>query len=235
MKKQLTSLLIIILIMSILTACTGAETPTQDPNALMTSVVGTMVGAFFATQTAMYSPPAPLPTATIMVLPSSTIIYPTATLPPTLTPTYLYFSPTPGIGTITPTGTLSTATVDGGALAVGCNNLAFIRDVTIPAGTVIEKGQDFKKTWKVQNTGTCDWMYQYSLIPVGGDSLGGDITKIQKVVSVWDWSELSLQLEAPKKPGTYVSYWRLSNGQSEFGATLTVSVVVADVAPTAVP
>jgi hypothetical protein len=171
----------------------------------------------------------------MMVLPSSTIIYPTATLPATLTPTYLYFSPTSGPVSITPTGTLTPATADGSALAVGCNNLALIRDVTIPAGTVIEKGKDFKKTWKVQNTGTCDWMYQYSLIPIGGDSLGGDITKIQKVVSVWDWSELSIELEAPKTPGTYVGYWRLSNGQSEFGATLTVSVVVADVAPTAVP
>jgi hypothetical protein len=84
------------------------------------------------------------------------------------------------LGTFTPTGTLPTATVNSDALAVGCNNLAFIRDVSIPAGTVIGKGQEFTKTWKVQNTGTCDWMYQYTLVLVGGEAYGGASTKIQK-------------------------------------------------------
>lgn len=78
-------------------------------------------------------------------------------------------------------------------------------------------------------------MYQYSLVQTGGDDLGGATTKIQKVVPVWSWSELSVELDAPKKPGKYTSYWRLSNGQSLFGATLTVSIVVKDVAPTVVP
>jgi hypothetical protein len=130
---------------------------------------------------------------------------------------------------------LPTATVNSDALAVGCNNLAFIRDVSIPAGTVIGKGQEFTKTWKVQNTGTCDWMYQYTLVLVGGDAYGGASTKIQKRVPVWSWSEITIELQAPKKPGTYTSYWRLSNGQSLFGATLTVSFVVRDATPTAVP
>jgi hypothetical protein len=120
-------------------------------------------------------------------------------------------------------------------LAVGCNNLAFIRDVNVPAGTVFEKNREFTKTWKVQNTGTCDWMFQYSLVLVGGDAFGGVTTKIQKRVPVSSWSELTVDLKAPKKPGTYTSYWRLSNGQSLFGATLTVSFVVQDATPTAVP
>jgi hypothetical protein len=154
-------------------------------------------------------------------------------LGPTLTPTYIYYSATPG--TITPTGTLPTPTVNSSALAVGCNNLAFIRDVNIPAGTVFEKGQDFKKTWKVQNTGTCDWTRQYFLVPAGGDTLGGEAMKITKVVTVWDWSEVSVELQAPKTPGKYTSYWRVSNGQSAFGATLSVTIVVKEVAPTSVP
>lgn len=234
MKKYLSSILIMILIASILTACTGEATSTESPEAMMTSVVGTMVGAFFASQTAMYTPPAPAstPLPTIVALPSSTIIYSTPTLGPTPTPTYIYFSATPG--TITPTGTLATATVNAASLAVGCNNLAFIRDVNVPSGTVVKPEQEFKKTWKVQNTGTCDWMYQYSLVSAGGDILGGEATKIQKLVSVWSWSELSMSFVAPKKPGTYTSYWRLSNGQSAFGATLTVSIVVP-APPTATP
>ena len=218
MKKYLTTILIVILIAVILTACTGEEPPTEGADVLMTSVVGTMVASFQDTQTAMYTPPVPTSTATYKPTPSPTVKYPTATLGPTLTPTYIYYSATPG--TITPTGTLPTPTVNSASLAVGCNNLAFIRDVSVPAGTIMEKGREFTKTWKVQNTGTCDWMYQYTLVPVGGDTFGGVNTKIQKRVSVWDWSEITVDLVAPKKPGTYTSYWRLSNGQSLFGATL---------------
>jgi len=229
MKKYLTSILVAILLVSILTACVGEEVPTEDPDAFMTSVVGTMVSSFFSTQTAMYTPPAPTATAaiaTIAPLPTATVVYPTATFALILTPTFIFYSATPA--TITPTGTLATMTVDASSLAVGCDNLAFIRDVNIPSGTVIEREQDFTKTWKVQNTGTCDWMYQYSLVPSGGDDLGGGATKIQKTVTVWDWSELSVSLQAPKKPGTYTSYWRLSNGQTAFGATLAISIVVSD-------
>jgi hypothetical protein len=192
-----------------------------------------LVASFQDTQTAMYTPPVPTSTATYTPTPSPMVKFPTATLGPTLTPTFIYYSATPG--TITPTGTLPTPTVNSAALAVGCNNLAFIRDVSVPTGTIMEKGREFTKTWKVQNTGTCDWMYQYTLVPVGGDTLGGVNTKIQKRVSVWDWSEITVDLVAPKKPGTYTGYWRLSNGQNLFGATLTISFVVKDVLPTAVP
>jgi hypothetical protein len=223
MKKYLGRIIIVILTPLFLAAC-GETAPTQDINAMMTSAVSSMVASFFETQTALVPIPTPTPLPSMTPRPSPTIIYPTITFGPTFTPTYIYYSATPG--TITPTGTLLTPTVNPSALAVGCNNLAFIRDVTVPAGTVIEKNQSFRKTWKVQNTGTCDWKYQYSLVLVGGDAFGSGPTKIQKSVPVWSWSELSVDLEAPKKPGTYTSSWRLSNGQSLFGATLTVSFVV---------
>jgi hypothetical protein len=124
---------------------------------------------------------------------------------------------------------LATATVNPSLLAVGCNNLAFIRDVTIPAGTVIKKNQDFTKTWKVQNTGTCNWMYQYGLVLLSGDRYGGKDTKIQRLVTVNDWSEVSVNMTAPNKPGKYTNYWRMTdlNGVM-FGATLSVSFVVAE-------
>jgi hypothetical protein len=234
MKKYLTSISIVLLITFVLTACAGAATPTENTDVFMTSAVGTMVASFFGTQTAMYTPPVPTstPTATIAPLPSPTIIYPTATLGPTITSTYIYFSATPG--TITPTGTLPTPTVNSSALAVGCNNLALVRDVNIPSGTAFEKNQVFTKTWKVENTGTCEWAPYYTLVYAGGDILEGETTRTQKSVSVGSWSELSLNFEAPKKAGTYVGYWRLSDGQNMFGATLTVSIVVKDTA-TAIP
>jgi hypothetical protein len=233
MKKYLTNTLI--LIAFILAACTGEETPTESPDVLMTSAVGSMVASFFGTQTAMYTPPPPTSISTNTPLSKPATLYPTATFGPTFTPTYIYYSPTPtaATGTVTPTGTLPTPTVNSASLAVGCNNLAFIRDVNIPAGTVFEKSQVFTKTWKVQNTGTCNWAGQYILVSAGGDTLGGEPVKTGKAVPVWSWSELSIELQAPKTPGKYTSYWRLSDGKSMFGATLAVSILVQDVIPTA--
>lgn len=230
MKKNIT--LIIILFAVILTACEGTEVPEENADVLMTSAVGSMVASFFGTQTAMFTPPASASafTATIQPLASSTVIYPTTTLVPLSTATFIYYSATPTAGTITPTGTQPTPTVNSAALAVGCNNLAFIRDVNIPAGTVIEKNQVFTKTWKVQNIGTCNWLSQYTLVSAGGDTLGGENLITQKPVLIGNWSELSVELQAPNAAGTYTGYWRLSNNQSMFGATLAVSIVVKDAA-----
>jgi hypothetical protein len=231
MKKYLFSTLI--LIVFILVACTGTETPTQSADVLMTSAVGSMVASFFGTQTAMYTPPSPTFIPTNTPLPTPVLKYPTPTFGPTFTPTRVYFSATPG--TITPTGTLPTPTVNSASLAVGCNNLAFIRDVNIPADTVFEKNQVFTKTWKVQNTGTCNWTLLYTLVSAGGDTLGGEATRISTPVRIGNWSEVSVELQAPNKPGKYTGYWRLSSGQGKFGASLAVSIVVQDVVPTAVP
>jgi hypothetical protein len=38
-----------------------------------------------------------------------------------------------------------------------CDQAQFIKDVTIPDGTVIAPGTSFKKTWRLKNIGTCTW------------------------------------------------------------------------------
>ncbi len=237
MQKQISKLLVVILVILITVSCGGAA-PTEDPSIVMTSAVSTMVAQFFQTQTAMVTPvtDTPTPTQTYTAFPTLT---PFSLTIPLASATYIFYTATRGSltpGSPTPTGTLATATINAGLLAVGCNNLYFIRDVSIPAGTVMQKNQDFTKTWKVQNNGTCDWLYQYSIVLLSGDSYGGDSTKIQKLVKVNNWTELSVSMTAPNKPGTYKSYWRLSNGQSMFGATLAVSFVVSEPpAPTSAP
>ncbi len=233
MKKYSTSIFIVLVIALLLTACVGEEAPAENPDVLMTSAVGTMVASFFATQTAMYTPPAPTSMPTLMPLASPTLALSTVTLGPTPTPTFLYYSPTPGTRTVTPTGTLTTATVNPASLAFGCNNLAFVRDVTVPAGTVMEPGQFFTKTWKVENTGTCEWAFNYILAFAGGNKLDGETSRIQKKVAAGSWSEVSVAMGAPEEPGTYTSSWRFSDGKNLFGATLSVTIVVKK--PTATP
>ncbi|GAA3566547.1 hypothetical protein GCM10022419_054010 [Nonomuraea rosea] len=38
---------------------------------------------------------------------------------------------------------------------------AFERDVTYPDGSVVKKGSDFDKTWRIRNTGTVPWQDRY--------------------------------------------------------------------------
>ncbi len=227
MQKNITKLLAATLIIIMLTSCEYA-TPTPEVDTEMTAAIDTMVASVFDTQTALVTPATITSTPSYTPFPTVTPFYTPVSL---ASPTFVYFTPTLGSltpGSPTPTGTLATATINPNLLGVGCNNLFFIRDVNIPAGTVLRKNQDFTKTWKVQNTGTCDWLYQYSLVLLSGEAFGDQSTKIQKLVKVNDWTELSVNMTAPNKAGTYTSYWRLSNGQGMFGATLVLSFIVAD-------
>lgn len=217
----------------LLSACgnAGAATP-QDPNVIYTSVVDTMVASYFTTQTALVPPTSSIPT-----LPMVTYVVSTPVASPTLiyTATRPYYTAT--IGTAfspTPTGTLATPTINPSSLAFGCNNLEFIRDVNFPPGSVLLPGQNFTKTWKVQNTGTCPWMYQYRLTLVGGDQFGAALVKLGSMIPVNQWTEVSINMDAPNKEGNYANYWRMADSNNNaFGATLVVSFKVEK--PTPVP
>lgn len=224
--KQITILIFLALVLA---ACGSAE-PAQDVDMILTQSVGTMVASFFGTQTAMYTPPSPTSTITQTPFPTPTQ-FSTPASPPTPTPAYIvYFSLTPGtVSPLTPVGdgTFITATINPSGLGVGCNNSAFVRDVTVPDGTVFQSGEDFVKTWKVENNGSCKWLPQYSLVLLSGTDMDAGTTKIQKMVDVGSWSELSVNITAPNKEGSYTSYWRLADANGvPFGATLAVVIEV---------
>jgi hypothetical protein len=112
-------------------------------------------------------------------------------------------------------------------LASGCNNLRLIRDVTIPPGTVLKPRELFQKTWQVENNGTCDWVFLHHLTFVGGDQMAGEDTRLRKVIPPGKWTQISVDLEAPNREGTYTGYWRFADPDGNvFGTTLTVSIVV---------
>jgi hypothetical protein len=203
----------------------------------------TLAASLFQTQTALAptitntAPPTvtPLTTNTPLALPSP--------LPTATQQILFYASPVP-------TGTFYTATPSSSSLAVGCSNMALIRDVTIPSGTVMTPGQTFTKTWQIANTGTCSWVYSYSLVFGSGEKLSGNgyrlSSRINVPVPVGEWRQVSVEMQAPQQNGTYTGYWRLANGDGKvFGATLGVSIVVkknadptstsTSAAPTATP
>lgn len=230
-KKQLNFLLAFTFLLS---ACSGNAEATADPNVILTSSIGTMVASFFETQTAMVTPATFTPTATETKFPTPTEFVAQSPLN-SLTPTILFYTATAGSPTVT--GTLPTATVNSSALGNGCYNLSFVRDVNYPNGTVVKPGQNFTKTWKVENNGTCDWLYVYRFVFVSGDNFDPAWGNLGKVVKPGTWAELSINFDAPNKPGTYSAYWRFSDGGAKvFGATLGVTIKVeADPTVTNVP
>jgi hypothetical protein len=149
----------------------------------------------------------------------------------TLTP-----SPT-GTGTVTPTleatntqGAVVLPTSSGGggsSGAVGCNNSAYVSDVTVPDNQQIAPGTSFTKTWRVQNTGTCAWNANYKLTFISGDAMGGATTAINQTVNAGASADVSVTLTAPSTAKTYIGYWKLStDGGQAFGTSIYVQIVV---------
>ncbi len=115
-----------------------------------------------------------------------------------------------------------------------CNNLEFIGDASVPDGSILAPGQKFTKTWRVENTGSCPWTPVYSLIFFSGDRMGGVRTQIGQTVNPNGRAEISVNLTAPTRTGTYVGFWRLADQYGHvFGQTLDFEIVVE--APTASP
>ena len=218
-------ILVLLMITGILlSSCAPQEPgqPTPDMNAILTAGVGTFAASIFQTQTAMVPPATLTPTVT----PTATIT-PLSLLSPTASATqFILVAPQVTLVVATPTG--PTLTPNPNTLGSGCNNLAFISDVSVPAGTVFQPEEQFTKSWKVQNTGTCDWVYRYHLVHISGDDVGGrDPVSLGRVIEPAKWTTLTITLRAPRAPGTYTSTWRLADQSGTvFGSTLGVSIVV---------
>lgn len=189
------------LILVLLTSCSGGSvgpTPTPvDINALQTAAVQTVVAN--VTQTALAQPQ-----------PTATELLPTETSAP--------------VATDAPTAAASPT-------ASTCDNSAFINDASVPDGTTMTAGQDFIKTWKVKNTGTCTWTTGYSLVfgysNPPRETMGGVTTQLTAEVAPGSDAEISINLKAPLKPGTYSGYWKLANNNGyPFGEYFTVVIIV---------
>jgi hypothetical protein len=117
-----------------------------------------------------------------------------------------------------------------------CDNSAFLSDVTIPDGTVLAPGQTFTKTWKMQNSGACAWTKDYTIARLSGSSMDGEPTNLKALVDIWKKADISVDLVAPTKNGTYTGYWKLKNASGAwFGTSVYVKIVVSGDAKTTTP
>ncbi len=202
-----------IVLILVLSACGSPEAavPTLDMNAAFTMVAGTIAAGY--TQTALVMPTAtntPEPTVTPLASPTSPPLdIATATLPvPTITPTVSFLSMYTDPST-----------------ANGCYNAALVQDVTVLPGSDYDPGDKFTKTWRLMNTGTCDWTADFKIKYVGGKLFNSDTEKIRQRVPVGSTADISLGMVAPDGSGTVVSNWQMETNEGKlFGPILTISI-----------
>jgi hypothetical protein len=129
----------------------------------------------------------------------------------TTTPTVVVTG-TPSTATATSTPPTATATVPASA----CDKAAFVRDVTVPDGTIMNPGQTFTKTWELRNIGTCPWTKSYQLVFFSGEQMGAATTyAFSEDVPVGKAVRFSVPMTAPSAAGSYRGYWMFKNAKGD--------------------
>lgn len=173
--------------------------PTPDVMAIRTSAANTVVAEFTLTAAAFTPTPlAPTPAA------------------PTETPTLAFATDPTQIALGTP--------------GVLCDDVSFDNatvDVTIIDGTAMTPGQDFVKTWKIKNSGSCAWGDGYSLVFSYGEKMNGQPAPLGTLVQVGQEVEISVNFKAPNAIGEYTSAWQMANPKGvTFGKAIFVKIIV---------
>jgi hypothetical protein len=93
-----------------------------------------------------------------------------------------------------------------------CDAAYFIKDVTIPDGTVIKRGTNFTKIWRVENIGSCTWNPTYSVVFISGDGFGAStIVPFSEYVYPGSYIDLPVNMTAPDTDGHYQGFWEMRN------------------------
>jgi len=204
---KLKPIITIIFITTLIAACSPSPAsgePTPDVAAVRTSAASTVISQFTLTAAA-FTPTASLPTETSA--PQVTLSA-TATVPP--------------VAQVTNASGTNVAICD--SLSIDPTTV----DVNIPDGTTMTPGQDFIKTWRVKNSGSCSWGAGYELVYAGyANPMSGQFQPLEEVVQPGQEVELSVQFQAPDAAGEYVSAWQMSNPAGvTFPEIIFVKIVV---------
>lgn len=101
------------------------------------------------------------------------------------------------------------------------NRMDFVSDVSIPDYSAVSAGKPFTKTWRVRNSGTCDWTDEYAIVFDMGDRMDGaerTTLPLGTLVRPSEFVELSVYMTAPEKHGSYAGYWKLEDSlRNRFG------------------
>merc|ERR1719198_1997381 len=112
----------------------------------------------------------------------------------------------------------------------------FVNDVSYPDGTKVEAGARFVKTWTMRNDGKSVWPHDTQLIAVGGDTMvalpdahrAGAGGVPVPAAGRGEEMEVSVELQAPPRPGRYVGHFRMQAGGARFGHRVWADIVVVE-------
>lgn len=154
----------------------------------------------------------------------------TAQAMPTETPTPTETPAPTATATLAATNTAASTAVPTST----CYGLTFVSDVTIPDNTKMTPGQQFTKTWRVRNSGSCAWDSGFKFNFTGGEAMGGSSVTLSSAVQPGKETDLSVSLTAPSSAGTYRGNWRMTTGTGTyFGDEVYVLIVVGNATATA--
>lgn len=186
MKKINASVVLLLLISVLLTACapTAAATPSFE-----TVVAGTM--SVIQTQQAIIS------TITPYVPPTETAIPPTMTASPT----------TPPNAVVTITQVSATPS------QAYC--ISTFSNVNVPNNTAMKGGSSFTKTWSLTNGGSASWGSDFKLVFVSGDSMNAVDVPLGRTVNPGSSINVSANLIAPTAAGDHRANFMLVTDKGE--------------------
>ena len=214
-RKQIILVSLLIISGLLLSAC-GQIIPTEDPGAEITKVAMTVQAQL--TEIGKLTPSA------------------TATSNATATPTPIPATQTPSGPTLTPTKTAYPTYAVGSTTG---DHSIFVKDITVPDGTVFTPGTAFTKTWLFTNSGNTTWTTNYKLVYVDGTATGANNSlsvNLPSEVAPGGSVEVSVNFIAPTANGSYNSWWQLYSANGIlFGDYCSIVFSVGAVASTAVP
>ena len=108
-------------------------------------------------------------------------------------------------------------------------NLAYLADVTVPDGTVLAPNEEFVKTWRVENNGTCNWDEGYRIRLTSGAAMGVAEEQALFPARAGSEAEISITFVAPNETGVFQSAWKAVDPEGNvFGDLFYLEIQVAE-------
>jgi len=121
---------------------------------------------------------------------------------------------------IDPTSSPEPTTITSVTNSACVDSAVFVSDVTIPDNTVFMPNTPFTKTWRLKNTGTCNWDDNYLVAYISGSTMsqqpGYWILPQGQVVLPGQTLDVSVGMTSPIENGNYASYWGLKTSDGEY-------------------
>jgi hypothetical protein len=99
-----------------------------------------------------------------------------------------------------------------GTPGVCTDKITFVSDVSVPDNTSFAPNTSFTKTWRLKNSGTCNWTPDYVTTFVSGDPMSAVYpVKLPTSVPPGGNVDVSVNLVSPSTNGTFRGTWMLKN------------------------